>query len=172
MSSISASPRGDLVRVLVELEVVEPQAPGLRLRVPGAAQDHPDARDELLEAERLGHVVVTAAGQAAQLVLGRVARRQEDDRHLGAAGAELARDLEALHVGEHHVEHHQIRAERVDGRERVVPVDGRRDREALEAQRHRDDVDDVRLVVDDEHAAGFEGLGHGLPACGRTLGVS
>ena len=44
--------------------------------------------------------------------------------------------------------------------ERLGAGAGGLDREALEAQGHRDDVDDVRLVVDDEHAVGgggFEG---------------
>ncbi len=39
------------------------------------------------------------------------------------------------------------------------PEPGGLDREALEAQRHRDDVDDVRLVVDDEDAVLVGGRG-------------
>ena len=74
----------------------------------GAAQDRADARDELLEAERLGDVVVAAHRQAAHLVLGRVAGGEEDDRHLARARRSGAGDLEALHVGEHHVEDQQV----------------------------------------------------------------
>ena len=70
----------------------------------------------------------------------------------GALGAEPARDLEALHVGQHHVEHDQVGAERGDRGERVRARAGGLHGEALEAQGHRDDIDDVRLVVDDEHA--------------------
>ena len=62
------------------------------------------------------------------------------------------RDLEALHVGQHHVEQHHVRARVADLRERLGAGAGRGDLEALVAQRHRDHVDDVRLVVDDEHA--------------------
>ena len=51
-------------------------------------------------------------------------------------------------------------ANRLGGpRGRVPAVDGLHG-EALEAQGHRDDVGDVRLVVDDEHAAGVFGGGH------------
>jgi hypothetical protein len=47
-----------------------------------------------------------------------------------------------------------------DLRERLRVGAGGLDREALEAQAHRDDVDDVRLVVDDEHAVGVRALAH------------
>ena len=70
-------------------------------------------------------------------------------------GAEALGDVEALHVGEHHVEHDQLRLEGADGGDRLRAGAGGLDREALEAQGHGDDVDDVRLVVDDEHTVGF-----------------
>ena len=72
--------------------------------------------------------------------------------HARALGAEPLGDVEALHVGQHHVEHHQVRAEVGDRAERVRPGPGRLDGEALEAQGHGHDVDDVGLIVDDEHA--------------------
>ena len=109
--STGAPAARDLARVLVELDVLERQAARLGLGGAGAAQDRADAGDELLEAERLGHVVVAAERQAADLVLGRVARGEEDDRHAAALGAEPLGDLEALHVGQHDVEHDQVRAE-------------------------------------------------------------
>ena len=151
---------GDLVRVLVELEVLEHEPARLGLGEPGAAQDRADPRDQLLEAERLGDVVVAAERQAADLVLGRVARGEEDDRHPRALGAEPLGDLEALHVGQHHVEHDQVRPEGGDRRRARRRRSRRTRREALEAQGHRDDVDDVGLVVDDEHAVGVRALAH------------
>src|SRR5665647_2621639 len=39
-----------------------------------------DARHQLLDAERLGHVVVATQGKAADLVFGRVARREKEHR--------------------------------------------------------------------------------------------
>ena len=58
--------------------------------------------------------------EAADLVLGRVARGEEDDRHARALGAEPLGDVEALHVGQHHVEHDQVGLERADRGERVA----------------------------------------------------
>ena len=49
---------------------------------------------------------------------------------------------------------------RVTCGDRLGAGPGRLDGEALEAQGHRDDVDDVRLVVDDEHAVGVWALAH------------
>src|SRR5690606_41439740 len=55
-----------LVRILVELEVGVAQDAVVvgACGAARAAQDGADARDELLEAERLGDVVVSAHGQA------------------------------------------------------------------------------------------------------------
>ena len=64
--------------------------------------------------------------------------------------------------GEHHVEHHQVRFEARHGGDRLAAGGGRLDLEALEAQRHRHDLDDVRLVVDDEYAAARGGVGRVL----------
>ena len=50
------------------------------------------------------------------------------------------------------------------GRERVAAGAGDLDLEALEAQRHRDDVGDVRLVVDDEDAVLLGAGGRGVHA--------
>ena len=83
---------------------------------------------------------------------------------LRALGAEALGDLEALHVGQHDVEHHEVRVEAAHRRERVAPGARRLDLEALEAQRHRDDVDDVRLVVDDEDAVLLGVGGRGVHA--------
>ena len=181
VSSIGSPAARHLARLLVQLEVLEHEPARLGRGLAGAAQDRADAGHELLEAERLGHVVVAAAAEPADLVLGGVARGQEDDRHAGALGAEAAGHLEALHVGQHHVEHHQVRFEAADrGAAPRGPVRGRLDREALEAQRHRDHLDDVRLVVDDEDPApvgavrrgrGRVTLGHGAPPGSRDLHV-
>ena len=45
----------------------------------GAAQDGLDAGDDLVEAERLGDVVVAADGETGDLVFGVVLRREEED---------------------------------------------------------------------------------------------
>ena len=106
-----------LVRVLVELQVGErPARPAVGLAV-RAAQHGADAGDELVEAERLRDVVVAAEREAADLVLDGVAGGQEEHRRAVAACAEQALlDLEAVEVGEHHVEHDEVGAEVLDAR--------------------------------------------------------
>ena len=118
-----------------------------------AAQHVAHARQQFFERERLGHVVVAAGGEPADLVLGRITGGEEDDRRPGTLGAEPARDLEALHVGEHHVQDDQVGTELRHLAERIRARSRRFHGEALEAQGHRDDIDDVRLVIDDEDSA-------------------
>jgi hypothetical protein len=132
---------------------------------PTSVRESAPATRWVREAEGLGDVVVAAEAEAADLVVGGVARGQEDDRHAAALGAEPARDLEALHVGQHHVEHDQIGLERRHRDERLGAGARRLDGEALEAQGHRDDVDDVGLVVDDEHAVGGRDTPALSPGC-------
>ena len=117
-----------------------------------AAQDRADPGDQLLEAERLRDVVVAAERQPADHVLGRVARGEEEDRHLGARRASRRATSKPSMSGS--ITSSTISCGRScgDRRDRLGAGGGRRDGEAVEAQRHRDDVDDVGLVVDDEDA--------------------
>ena len=69
-----------------------------------------------------------------------------------AVGAQALHDLEAVAVGEHHVEHDEVGPERLGRAERVGAGAGDLDVEAFVAQGGRDEVGDVRLVVDDEDA--------------------
>ena len=64
-----------LTRVLVELEIRETQDGLVWLRAAGAAQHGAYPGDQLLEAERLAHVVVGAQGEAVYAVLGRCRAR-------------------------------------------------------------------------------------------------
>ena len=74
----------------------------------GAAQHRLGAGDQLVEAERLLQVVVTAEGEPADLVLGGVAGGEEQHRRAVAVGAQPAAHLEAVEVGHHHVEEDEI----------------------------------------------------------------
>ncbi|HEY3017228.1 MAG TPA: hypothetical protein VGJ23_00210, partial [Gaiellaceae bacterium] len=77
----------DLARILVHLEIGELQPPR-RLGLPAPSQDRMHPCDGLLDAERLRHVVVGTHRQAVHLGFGRVARRQEEDRHPQLVGSE------------------------------------------------------------------------------------
>ena len=105
-----------LVAFLVEFEVGEGE-PGRRLDPvsPGAAEHGADPRDHLFQAERLGDVVVAAQREAADLVLGGVPGRQEDDRDAGATAPQPPDDVEAVHVRQHHVQHDQVRPVTLSG---------------------------------------------------------
>ena len=119
----------------------------------GASQDDPQPGDDLFEAERLRHVVVAAQGQPGDLVLQGVAGGQEQCRGVDAVGAQPAQHPEAVHAGHHHVEDHRVRpgfARPVQG---LGAVGGGVDLESLELEAHREQFDDVGLVVDDEDAS-------------------
>src|SRR4051794_29155885 len=102
-----------LVVLGVELEVAEPED-AVAVTEAGAAEDRPDAGDDLAQAERLGQVVVGPGGEAEDLVLGGVAGRQEQHGHGHPLAAQPAGELEAVDVGQHDVEHDEIGAEPLD----------------------------------------------------------
>ena len=65
---------------------------------------------------------------------------------------------EAVHAGHHHVEDDRVRPHFTGLVERGGAVGGGIDLETLELQAHREQLDDVGLVVDDEDP----GFGHDL----------
>ncbi len=96
--------------------------------------------------------------ETSNLVLGRVAGGQEDDRNLAAPFGKASRDLEAVEPRHHHVEHDQMGTEGLETLERLGSVGRGRHLEALVAKRHRQQLRDARLVVDDQDALGAVGL--------------
>ena len=98
-----------------------------------------------------GWIITTARNRAIDRLRRESAR---EDRHAQAVGAQPPGHLEAVEVGQHHVEDHEVRTIRLDLGESGASGIGGRYLEALVAQRRRDEVGDVRLVVDNEDAAG------------------
>src|SRR6266511_2495672 len=141
----------DLVRLLVQLQVGEGE-PGRTRLAAGAPQHRADPRGQLLEAERLGDVVVAAEGQAADLVVGRVPGGQEHHGGTGTGVAQLPDDLEAVQVGQHHVEHHEIRALLAGQLHRLGTVGRGGHRETGEAQGGGEQLEDVRIVLHHEQS--------------------
>ena len=142
----------DLVAVLVEHDVGEAQHVARRVAL-GAAQDGADARDHLGEAERLRHVVVAAGASASTLFSTPSFAVRKRIAVLKPCARRRAPDLDAVEVGQHHVEDDQVGLGLRDRGERAAAGGGLVDVEALVAQRGRDGVDDRRLVVDDQDPA-------------------
>ena len=139
------------MRFLVQFEVGELQS-SRRLFARRTPENGTDPRGQLLEAERLGHVVVAAERETADLVLGRVPGGQEHHRRTDALGPHALDDFETVQVGQHHVEYDKIRsglAGSVDG--------GNSARRGLhgkagEAQASRKELDDVRVILNHEQS--------------------
>ena len=64
--------------------------------------------------------------------------------------ADATADLEPIHLGEHHVEHHEIDAARVHSRDRRGAVADGGDGEPLALERVLEHLADARFVVDDK----------------------
>jgi hypothetical protein len=122
-----------------------------RVDRPTAPEHGADPSDQLVEAERLRDIVVAPLGEAAEPVLGRVARGQEDDGHVASGRPQRAAHLEAVDTGQAHVEDDQVGSVTVERSERLRPVRHDAGGESGEAQRAGDKVADVLLVVDDEN---------------------
>ena len=75
-------------------------------------------------------------------------------------GADLAEDLDAVHVRHHHVQQHHVRLLAADQRHRLAGIGGGDEiavADVLEVL--AGDLHVHRLVVDDRDAGGGEGLG-------------
>jgi len=96
-----------------EVHLVFTEAEDLRLLGRAAVpllttEDAVDAKDQLLEEKRLGHVVVSADFEAEQPVgVGRLGG-QKQNGHPAAGGAEPPAHLEPVQLRHHDVEDHQI----------------------------------------------------------------
>ena len=120
------------------------------------AEDGRDPRHQLLEAEGLDEVVVPAEREAAHLVLGGVSGGEEEHRRPVTGGAQALAHVEAVEVGEHHVEHDEIRLHRRHGGDGLTAVGDGVDVEPGVAEGCLEHRAQVVLVVDEQQA----GRGH------------
>ncbi len=118
-----------------------------------AAQHGVDARGQLARVERLGQVVVGADLEADDAIDVLAAGGEQDDGN-GGTLSQGTQNLEAVLLGQHHIQNHQpVAAARrqIDGaRARVVGFDV----EPLGAQQLADQVAQLPIVVDDEDRPG------------------
>ena len=112
VSSIRLPVAADLARVLVHGQVGHGQlGAGARARHPGPAQQPAQPGDDLLQAERLGHVVIAAGGDPADPVLHRVPRGQEQHADMRQDRPYPAQYLNAVEVRQHDVQQDRVRLE-------------------------------------------------------------
>ena len=89
---MSSPPRAHLARRLVEHEIADRQR--RRRERPRPPRQRFDAREQLLERERLGDVVVGAGAERGHLRVDGVLRREHEHRPLEAARAQRVQHLE------------------------------------------------------------------------------
>ena len=124
---------------------------GRRGQMAGAAQQPAQSGDQFLEAERLGHVVVGARGEAGDPVHHRIARGEEQRGRVGVGFADPLQDPQAVHVGKHDVEDQHVGADLVELGQRLASVVGDLDVPAFVVQRHLDQVGQRRLIIDQQN---------------------
>src|SRR5437667_4457964 len=96
----------------------------------GASKHRPDAREQLLDVERLRHVVVGAELQTLNLVALLALGGQQDDREPRGSTPRLT-ELESGAPRQADIENHEIRGELFRGTHRVQAVVYRSDAEAF-----------------------------------------
>ena len=115
--------------------------------------------------ERLGHVVVGAQIQTLGLVGGRASSREQDHRNRPPL-ADLAHDLDAVHVGHDDVQKDDVRPDLFSLGQGLFAARSRHHSKALIRESHRHELGYPLLVVRDED----EGLGaHGRLFLRRIL---
>ena len=170
MRSICAVVARDLVGVGVQREIADAQR-GHAARRP-APEQRAHAGEQLLALERLDEVVVGADVQALHARLQRVAGGEHQDRRVVAVVAQAAGDVDAVQPRQAEVQHDDVGQEGVRLVEAADAVAGELDLVALEAQRALQDLRDLLVVLDDEHADGTAGGFHSLDVTGRTGGMT
>ena len=114
-----------------------------------AAEHGLDAGDEFAHGEGLGHVVVGADFEADDAVDFVVAGGEHEDGDRAGA-TDLAADLEAVHAGEHEVEHDHVGPGGVGKVEGALAVGGGFDVVALAAEVVGDGAGQACFVLDDQ----------------------
>src|SRR5438477_9482273 len=121
-----------------------------------AARDRADPGDELARREGLGHVVVGADLEAEDLVTLLDAAGDHDDGNGAGLGVllEATADLPAVQLGHHDVEQDEVGARLVRLPDGLGASGGDDDVVTFLAEVVAEELRDVALVLDDEHATG------------------
>ena len=129
----------------------------------------PHAREKLIHAEGLGHVVVGPEIERLDLAGFVTPARQHHDRHALVARPHHSQQIEPLHVGQPQIENDEV-GFLPQKLERGFCVGGFEDVVALRAQTHAKKLADRRLVVDDENL-GSGGAHAATSSCSARAGI-
>ena len=166
-TSLAAHPHPPARRVELDAVHRHRTIAGLRRRRqfagPGPPQQRPHPGDELADAERLGQVVVGAALETDDGVglLAAGGQHQHRGVDVGPAAPQRLAHGDAVHAGQHQVEHHQVEAGRGQPGEGLAAVAHVHRLQPFEAEVQPDQLTDVRVVLDDQN------MGHGSILRGR-----
>jgi hypothetical protein len=121
------------------------------------AQHRREARLQLGEVDRFGDVVVGAGVQPFDLVFGRVERGLHDDRNerQRRIGLHTLRHFDAVHLGHHDVEQHEVGRRFFDLFQRFRSVAGAVGGVAPRLETGAQQLDVVLMIVDDQDPRGF-----------------
>ena len=134
----------------VDLDVADLE-PG-RIALGRPAELRADPRQQLIEVEGLGDVVVGAAVQAVDDVLLLTERGQQDHRQLGPAGTDGLEDLEPRALGQAEIEEHELEVAGEGEPLALLSIARQRHREALGLERSLEEFGDSAFIFDDEDA--------------------
>ena len=123
-----------------------------RLLAGHSAQERPQARQELLERERLGQVVVGPRVQTGHPVGHGVPGGEQQHGDVVPCGAQRAARLQAVEPRHHHVEHHGVGTVLADEPQRLLAVGRSDDLIAVERKRTPQGLPHGGIVICHEYA--------------------
>ena len=74
----------------------------------GSSHNCRDARHNFIQAKWLSHIVIAADSEPRDLILGVIARGQEQNRDFNAHSSDFFGDTEPGNIWKHHVEQHYV----------------------------------------------------------------
>ncbi len=110
------------------------------------------AREQLVEGERLDEIVVGAGVESRDAIDDRVACRQHENRHLETSGTQRARHGDAVTMRKHVIEHHGVVLVQRGVLHGVVTVGDEIDRVSALAEAAREHRPQLRIVLDNQQS--------------------
>src|SRR5262249_53890615 len=120
-------------------------------RRPAAAQERPDAREQLGQCEWLDEIVVGATVETEYAVVDAVARRENEDRRLDTALPQSLQDFQTAAPRQHQIENDEVKRLGVGPIEAVLSGGSDGDFVVLPFQRRSKNPGDLPFVLDDEN---------------------